>query len=71
MEDSEILARLHHEQEMREQLQQDLREHNDWAHNEFRRLRALDRWRWGVGIVVGVLLSRTPDGLEFLRRLLE
>lgn len=71
MQDSEILARFEHEAEMREQIAQDLREHNKWADAEFKKLRTMDRWRWGIGIAVGLVLSRTPDGLEFVRKLLE
>ena len=71
MEDSEILARFEHEAEMREQIAQDLREHNKWADEKFKSMRVMDRWRWAVGIVTGLLLSRTPDGLEFLRTVLE
>ena len=69
MEDTEILARLNHEQEMRMQIAEDLRHHQRAMQEEIKKLRSYDRWRWGVGILLGLVLSRTPDGLEFLQKL--
>lgn len=67
MEDSEILARFKHEEEMRERIAQDLVKRNQYVDAELKKIRLYDRWRWGVGIAVGVMLSRTPDGLEFIK----
>lgn len=52
MEDSEILARLKHERELREQLAE-----------EVKQMRTMDRWRWAVGIAVGVLVATFPGAL--------
>lgn len=60
MEDSEILARLNHEREMREQLEDRL---ND--------MQRMDRWRWAIGIVAGILIATFPGALgEVLKVLL-
>ena len=52
MEDSEILARLAHEKEMRLQLEDRLNE-----------MQKMDRWRWAVGIAAGILIATFPGAL--------
>ena len=52
MDDSEILARLKHEREMRELLEERL---ND--------MQKMDRWRWVIGIAAGILISTFPGAL--------
>lgn len=52
MEDTEILARLAHEREMRKKLEDRL---ND--------MQKMDRWRWAVGIAAGILIATFPGAL--------
>lgn len=71
MEDSEILARFQHEEEMRRRIAEDAAKRALYVDNELKKIRSLDRWRWGIGIAVGLVLSRTPDGLAFIRSMLD
>lgn len=56
---------------MRRRIAEDAAKRALYVDNELKKIRSLDRWRWGIGIAVGLVLSRTPDGLAFIRSMLD